>query len=482
VRLTLIFNSMGKLLLIIGGCMFFPLLWSLYYQESDALPIFLAMLITLFVGGILHIFLKSKETVRQREGFAIVTLGWIFASLFGALPYLFSGTFTSFTDAFFETISGFTTTGASALPNIEVLSHGIMFWRCMTHWLGGMGIVVLFVALLSQIGGGGLQMFKAEVPGGRLTEKIKPRVQESAKILWTTYVTLSLVLVMLLLCGGMNFFDALCHAFGAVATGGFSTKSLNIGYYDSAYIQWVLIIFMFGAGTNLAMYYLALTKKTNSFWQSEEFRLYFLIVLGSTLLIFINLMLKEPAGIEETMRAAAFQVVSMTTTTGFATVDYNQWPAFSKIILLLLMFVGGCSGSTGGSIKVGRILILLKHTGIEIFRMIHPRSVKYLKIDNKTIPDSLVINVMQFFFLYMLFFFLGTAIMAALGLDIIEAMSSVSATLCNVGFGLEEVGPAGNFAFIPPAGKWVLSFLMLLGRLEIYTVLALLLPEMWKKA
>lgn len=192
-RLTLIFNSMGKLLLIIGGCMFFPLLWSLYYQESDALPIFLAMLITLFVGGILHIFLKSKETVRQREGFAIVTLGWIFASLFGALPYLFSGTFTSFTDAFFETISGFTTTGASALPNIEVLSHGIMFWRCMTHWLGGMGIVVLFVALLSQIGGGGLQMFKAEVPGGRLTEKIKPRVQESAKILWTTYVTLSLV-------------------------------------------------------------------------------------------------------------------------------------------------------------------------------------------------------------------------------------------------------------------------------------------------
>ena len=479
-RFKLVFSSIGKILLIIGGCMLLPLLWSLYYYESDALPIIYAMLITLTVGGILNFFLKSKETIRQREGFAIVTLGWVFASIFGSLPYLLSGTFTSFTDAFFETMSGFTTTGSSVIPNIEALSHGILFWRCLTQWLGGMGLVVLFVALLSQIGGGGLQMFKAESPGGRLAEKLKPRMQESAKILWTTYVILSVVLVMLLLLGGMNFFDALCHSFGTMATGGLSTKNLSIGYYDSAFIEWVIIIFMFAAGTNLALYYLAISKRTNSFWRSEEFRLYLFIILGSTLFVFLNVMLKEPGGIEETFRTAAFQAVSMTTTTGFVTVDYNQWPAFSKIMLILLMFVGGCSGSTGGSIKVGRLLILLKHTTVEIFRLVHPRSVKYLKIGNKTIQDSLVINVMQFFFLYITAFFIGTAIMGALGLDIIEAMTSVISALCNVGYGLGDVGPTGNFAFIPPVGKWVLSFLMLLGRLEIFTVLALFLPEVWK--
>ncbi|MGI6065699.1 MAG: TrkH family potassium uptake protein [Bacillota bacterium] len=481
-RLRLVFSSIGRLLLIIGGSMVFPLLWSIYYHEPDVFPILYAMLITLTVGGILSFLLKSKETVRQREGFAIVTLGWVFASIFGALPYMFSGTFTSFTNAFFETMSGFTTTGASALPNIEVLSHGIMFWRAMTHWLGGMGIMVLFIAILSQIGGGGMQMFKAEVPGGRLTEKIKPRMQESAKILWATYVILSLVLVILLLIGGMSFFDALCHSFGTMATGGFSTRSQNIGYYDSAYIEWVLIIFMFAAGTNLALYYRAITKRTNSFWHSEEFRLYFFIILGSTCLIFLNLLLNKPGGLGENFRSAAFQAVSMVTTTGFASADFNQWPAFSRIMLMLLMFVGGCSGSTGGSIKVGRLLILFKHTTVEIFRLVHPRSVRYLKIGNKNIQDSVVINVMQFFFLYIMIFFVGTAIMGALGLDIIEAMTSVIASLCNVGFGLGGVGPTGSFAFIPAAGKWVLSFLMLLGRLEIYTVLVLFLPEVWKKS
>ncbi|HHT63753.1 MAG TPA: TrkH family potassium uptake protein [Clostridia bacterium] len=461
--------------------MLFPLLWSLYYQESHVLAIICAMLITLLAGSIMTFLFKSKETIRQREGFAIVTLGWIFASAFGSLPYLFSGTFTSFTDAFFETMSGFTTTGASIITDFETLSYGIMFWRCMTHWLGGMGIILLFVALLSQMGGGGLQMFKAEAPGGNLAEKIKPRIQESAKILWITYVLLSGILTVLLLCGGMNFFDALCHAFGTMATGGFSTKNLNIGYYESPYIQWVLIIFMFIAGTNLALYYQAIMKRNNSFWQNEEFRLYLLIALSSVALIFFNLILSKPWGVEVTARTAAFQAISMLTTTGFATADYNQWPVFSQILLILLMFVGGCSGSTGGSIKVGRLLILMKHTAVEIFRLIHPRSVKFIKIDNKTVPESIVINVLQFFFLYIMVFFMGTAMMGALGLSIIEAMTSVIASLCNVGFGLGDVGPTGSFAFIPPAGKWVLSFLMLLGRLEIYTVLVLFLPDVWKK-
>jgi len=479
VRLKLVISLTGKLLLIIGGSMFFPLLWSLYYHESDALPIFYAMLITITVGGMLTYFFKSKETVRQRESFAIVTLGWILASFFGALPYVFTGTFASYTDAFFETMSGFTTTGASVLTNIEVLSHGILFWRSLTHWLGGMGIMVLFVALLSQLGGGGLQMFKAESPGP-VAEKIKPRIQESAKILWATYVILSGIQVILLLFGGMSFFDSLCHTFGTMATGGFSTKNSSIGYYESAYIQWVIIIFMFAAGVNFSLFYIALNKKINSFWQSEEFRLYLYITLGSILVIFIYLMLKQQGSIEETIRAAAFQVVSITTTTGYMTADYEQWPVFTKIILFILMFVGGCAGSTGGSIKVGRLLILIKHTSVEIFRLIHPRSIKYLKIGNKTVQDWIVINVLQFFFLYIMIFFIGTAIMAALGLDIIEAMTSVSATIGNVGPGLGEVGPAGNYAGVPLAGKWVLSFLMLLGRLEIFTVLVLFLPEVWK--
>ncbi|ATW28387.1 potassium transporter [Candidatus Formimonas warabiya] len=459
--------------------MIFPLGWSVYYREPDALAILYALAVTMVVGGLMTFFLKSRETIRQREGFAIVSLGWIFASLFGSLPYLFSGTFVSFTDAFFETMSGFTTTGASVLTNIEVLPHGILFWRSLTHWLGGMGIMVLFVALLSQLGGGGLQMFKAESPGP-VAERIKPRIQETAKALWLTYVILSLLQVILLLFGGMNLFDALCHTFGTMATGGFSTKNLSIGYYPSPYIQWVITIFMFAAGANFALYYQMVKKRTNSFWQNEEFRLYLWITLGSILFICADLALNQPSGLEKTVRDAAFQVVSIITTTGYATVDFEKWPTFSKIILLITMFIGGCSGSTGGAVKVGRILILLKHTFIEILRLIHPRSVKCLKIGDKTVPDAVVINVLQFFFLYLLIFFLGTAVMAAFGLNMIEAFSSVATTLGNVGPGFGLVGPMGNFAAIPEAGKWFLSLFMLLGRLEIFTVLVLFVPEVWK--
>ena len=479
-RFALVLSIIGRILLIIGGTMLFPLLWSLYFQEPDALPIFFAMILTICAGGILSFFFKSKEMIRQREGFAIVTLGWIMVSTFGMLPYIFSGTLTSITDAYFETMSGFTTTGASVLTDIEAVSRGILFWRSLTHWLGGMGIMVLLIALLSQIGGGGLQVFKAEATGP-VAEKIKPRIQESAKILWTTYVIITVILVVLLLFGGMSLFDALCHAFGTTATGGFSTKNLSAGYYN-AYIQWVLTIFMFASGANFALYYTALTKRINTFWQSEEFKLYLYIVLCSTLLIFINLIIKQPGGMEETLRAAAFQVSSVITTTGFMSIDFNQWPAFSKIILLILMLVGGCAGSTGGAIKVGRFLILLKYTAVEIFKLIHPRSVKYLKIDNKKVSETIVINTMQFFFLYILVLGLGTVIMAALGLEIIEAVTAVITTLGNVGPGLGEIGPASNFSAVPAAGKWVLSFLMLLGRLEIFTVLALCLPEVWKRA
>lgn len=478
-RIKLVFNILGKLLLIIGASMFFPLLWSLYYQEKDALPIFYAMICTLFAGGVLYCSFKSQETVRQRESYAIVTLGWILVSFFGALPYLFSGTLPSLADAYFETMSGFTTTGASVLTDIEAVSHGVLFWRSLTHWLGGMGIMVLFVALLTQLGGGGMQMFKAESPGP-VAEKIKPRIKETAKILWGTYVIITAILVVLLLLGGMSLFDALCHAFGTTATGGFSTKNLSAGFYNP-YIQWVLTIFMFASGANFALYYLAFSKKINSFRQSEEFKLYLFIVLGAVLVIFLDLMHHQPGGIEETLRASAFQVSSVITTTGMMSTDFNLWPPLSKIILLLVMLIGGCAGSTAGAIKVGRILILFKYTAVELFKLVHPRSVRTVKVDQRIVTSDVLMNTMLFFFLYIVIIGLGTAAMGAIGLGLLEALTSVMTTLGNCGPGLGAVGPASNFSAVPAAGKWVLSFCMLIGRLEIFTVLVLFFPNIWRK-
>jgi len=480
VRIILVFSLLGRLLVIIGGSMLFPLLWSLYYHESDFWAILYSMVITLTVGIMSSFCFKSKETIRQREGFAIVTLGWMVASAFGSLPYLLSGVFVSVGDAFFETMSGFTTTGASVLTDIEALPRGILFWRSLTHWLGGMGIMVLFVAILSQFGGGGLQVFKAESPGP-VAERIKPRIQETAKILWATYMIISLIETLLLMVGGLNLFDALCHTFGTMATGGFSTKNQSVGYYQSPYIQWIITLFMFLAGANFALYYQAAAYRINSFWRNEEFRLYTYITFGAILIIFVDLMIHIPQGTEQTLRESAFQVVSIVTTTGFATVDFDKWPALSRVMLFALMFVGGCSGSTGGAIKIGRLLILIKHAMVEVYRLIHPRTVKYLKIGGKTVPDTVVMNVMQFFFLYMGIFFLSSVIMGSLGMGFTEALTSVAVTLGNVGPGLGEVGPAANYAHVPILGKWVLSLLMLLGRLEIYTVLVLFVPEVWRK-
>lgn len=479
-RIILVFSILGRLLLIIGGSMILPLAWSFYYQEPSISAIFKSMIMTLLAGLIITLLFKSDETIRNREGFAVVTLGWIIVSLFGSLPYMFSGTFYSFADAFFETMSGFSTTGATVLTSIENLPKGILFWRSLTHWLGGMGIMVLVVAVLSQFGGGGVPVFKAESPGP-MAERIKPRIQETAKILWVTYVIISFIETVLLVLGGMTFYDALCHTFATMATGGFSTKNQSVGYYDSAYIHWIITIFMFFSGANFALYYQAVVHRTNSFWKNEEFRFYLYIVVGATAIIFVNLMLNMPGGWERTFRESAFQVVSIITTTGFATVDFDKWPSLSRMILFILMFIGGCSGSTSGAIKVGRILILFKHTLVEISRLIHPRSVKYLKIGGKIVPDTLVINVLQFAFLYIAIFFTGAVIMGAFGLGFTEALTSVATSLGNCGPGLGSVGPTANFAHLPSLGKLFLSLLMLIGRLEIYTVLVLLTPQVWKK-
>lgn len=477
-----IINALSIILMIIGVSMVLPLLWSLYYGDFDATAFFLSSSITMIIGVAGYKTTNQDGLFLNKEVFCVVTLGWLLASCFGSLPYLFSGTLPSFADAFFETMSGFTTTGASVFTDMEVLPHGVLFWRSLTHWLGGMGIIVLFVALLSSLGVGGMQMFRAESPGGNMTEKIKPRISESAKTLWFTYLLFTVMETILLVLLGMPFFDALCHTFGTVATGGFSTKSASIGYYHSAGIEWVITIFMFLSGANFALYYQAFRAKSlRGYWYNGEFKLYTFFVLLATFFITIDLYPGSFNALGESVRQAAFQVVSLITTTGYATSDFAKWSFFSKTILVTLMFIGGCAGSTGGAIKVGRILVLLKQTKLELQRCLHPRAILSLKINGKNVEQDEVSNILQFFFIYITLGFLSTIFMSFLGLDLVTAFTSVATTIGNVGPGLNLVGPTQNFSFIPAVGKFYLSFLMLLGRLELYTVLVLFLPSFWRK-
>lgn len=479
-NIQLVINLLGRCLICLGTIMVLPLLWAVYYQGPDQTALFYSIVITLISGLVVFSVTPKKGEIRYREGFAVVTFGWLLASLYGTLPFLLSGVCTTFPDAFFESMSGFTTTGASILIDVEAIPKGILFWRSLTHWLGGMGIIVFLVAILSHLGVGANQMFRAEVPGP-VAEKITPRVSEAAKILWLTYLLMSVVLTALLCLFGMSFFDALCHTFGTLATGGFGIKNASVGFYDSPGIQWSITIFMFLSGTNFALYYQALRGRSlKAFWHSDEFRFYSAVVLAATTLIAIYIRPFYDAA-EPLIRAAAFQVVSIITTTGFSSTDFNQWAPAAQAILVTLMFVGGCSGSTSGSMKVGRILILIKQSAVEIRKLIHPRAVFSLKMEGKSLPENLVLNVLQFFFLYIIIAVLATIIMAATGLDLVSAFTSVAATLGNVGPGLGAVGPANNYAMISGFGKILLSILMLLGRLEIYTVLVLFSISFWRR-
>ncbi len=474
-------GALGIMLMLIGGAMFLPLIWSLYYGDADWSAFLITGMLTVMVGAVMYRLNDMKGSIRYKEAYAIVTVSWLLASAFGAVPFLLAGTFTSFADAFFETMSGFTTTGASVLTDIEALPHGILFWRSLTHWLGGMGIIVMFVAVLSSLGVGGLQMFKAESPGP-VAEKIKPRISESAKTLWLTYLSFTVAETLLLCLFGMSLFDALCHTFGTLATGGCSTKNASIGYYDSPAIQWVIVLFMVLAGVNFALHYQAFNSRSlKSFWRNSEFRLYVVILVAAIFLAFLGISTATEQSFAETLRQASFQVTSIMTTTGYATADFNSWAPFVKVLLVALMFVGGCAGSTGGGIKVGRILILLKQSKLEIIRATHPRAVLNLTIDGKPVGNNIVVNVLSFFSIYVVITCISTVIMTLAGLDIVSAFTSVAANLCNIGPGLELVGPTQNYGFLPMWSKFYLSFLMLLGRLELLTVMVLLVPSTWRK-
>jgi trk/ktr system potassium uptake protein len=481
-RWRFVLHVTGILNLFLGLAMVFPILVGLIYSDGSPLPIFKSMGVTLFVGLLFYLpFRREKvETITQREGMAIVAVGWTVVGLLGALPFYLSGGCPVFVDAFFESISGFTTTGSTVLTNIEVVSRGILFWRSFIQWLGGMGIIVLSVAILPFLGIGGMQLYKAEVPSP-VPDKLKPRIRDTAMILWKVYALISLAQAVLLMIGGMDLYDALCHTFTTMPTGGYSTKNASIAHYNSVYLDSVTIVFMLLAGINFSLHYQFLRGKPLVFWKDSECRFF----LGAVVLIILVVSFDIYGTVYKTLgqaiRYSAFQVVSIVTTTGYATADYEKWPAMSQLILLLCMFLGAAAGSTGGGVKAVRVMICLKYCYKELFSLIHPHAVRVIKLGGKPVPEDVTRSILGFLALYVLLFAVSTVVLSGMGVDLITAISAVAATIGNVGPGLGMVGPVENFAGIPYWGKWLLIWCMLLGRLEIYTVIILFVPEFWRK-
>ncbi len=466
---------LGSLLFYLSFAMIIPLIWALSDQSYDMPAFFFAVVLTLLVGRALMWFGSSPKELSVRESFTFVTLAWILAAAFSAIPFYASGAIPSIVDAYFEAMSGLTTTGASILTEIEVLPRGILFWRSMTHWLGGMGIIVLFVAVFPRLGVSASHMLQAESPGP-ISQRIAPRIAKTAKILWIIYILVSLAQTIALLSIGFSFFDALTHTFGTVATGGFSTRNESIASFGSSSAEWIIIVFMLVAGGNFALYYHAFFGKLRSVFADGELRFYFGTIALASILVFVNL-LRTSNEILHTWRTALFQVVSIITTTGYTTADFNEWPVFSRTMLLLLMFVGGCGGSTAGAIKQIRILVVLKFLFREIRKMIYPHAVLPLRIGKNVLQQQSVNSIVAFVGLYLVIYIISVLLLTLLGYDMTTSLSAVAATQGNIGPGLGEVGPSSSYAAMDVLAKLLLSFLMMVGRLEIYTVIAFLVPE-----
>lgn len=481
-RWHFILYIVGILLIFLGMTMLLPMLFGMYYRDQSVIPFLKSMGITIAVGTSLFACFRNSKTehISQREGMAIVAIGWTAVGLFGALPFYFGDAFHTFTDAFFESVSGFTTTGASILTNIEAVSKGLLFWRSFIQWLGGMGIIVLSVAILPFLGVGGMQLYKAEVPSP-VPDKLKPRISETAKSLWKVYALISLAETLLLMIGGMDLFDALCHTFTTMPTGGFSTKNASIAHFNSLYFDLVIIIFMLFAGINFSLHYQMLTGKSLAIWRNSESRFFLGIVILLSLMVSFNVYGNVYESIGQSIRFGLFQVVSIITTTGFVTYDYELWPAMSQIILFLCMFIGASAGSTGGGMKCIRIMLCIKYCYKELFSLIHPHAVTHVKISGKPVSEDVMRSILGFLALYMGLFAVCSVLLAGMGVDFVTAIAAVGSSIGNVGPGFGMVGPVDNYAAIPFAGKWLLLWCMLLGRLEIYTVIILLVPEFWRK-
>lgn len=475
---SIILYLIGWILNFEAAFMVLPCIVALIYGETDLWSFLAAICLCLALGVPLVARKPRSRIFYTKEGFLTVALSWIILSIMGALPFVFSGSIPSFVDALFETVSGFTTTGASILPEVESLSHSILFWRSFTHWIGGMGVLVFILSLLPMTGGYHMNLMKAESPGPSVS-KLMPRVRSTAKILYEIYLVLTIIEILFLLAGKMDLFDALTTAFGTAGTGGFGIKNDSLAGY-STYLQNVVTIFMILFGINFNIYFLILIGKFKQAVLSEELRYYLGVIAASILVIGLNTREFFPS-LGTSFQQAAFQVGSIITTTGFATTDFNTWPAVSKTILVMLMFVGACAGSTGGGIKVSRFVILFKTIRKEIRMFIHPQTVKKIRMDGKSIEHEVVRSVNVFMITYVIIFSLSVLLIGFNEFDLVTNFTAVAATLNNIGPGLELVGPTQNFGFFSDASKLVLIFDMLAGRLEIFPLLLLFTPESWKK-
>ena len=468
----------GRILLTEAALLALPLVTALLYGEPAG-PFLIPALVLVLVGLVLSGRKPQRTALYARDGLAVVALAWIAMSAFGALPFVISGDIPNFVDAFFETVSGFTTTGASILTDVESLSRGGLFWRSFTHWVGGMGVLVFVMAILPMTDGHGMHLMRAEVPGPSVG-KLVSRMSDSAKILYGIYLAMTVIEIILLLAGGMPLFDACVHAFGTAGTGGFSNRALSVGTYQNAYYDIVIGVFMLLFGVNFNLYYFLLVRRFREVFRSEELRAYLLIVTASVLAITVNIV-HIYGSAATSLRHAFFQVSSIITTTGYSTVDFNTWPTFSKAILVVLMFVGACAGSTGGGVKCSRVLLLLKNVRREIRQIIHPRSVNVVKLDGRVVEEKVLHTVTIFLGAYMLIIFAACLVVALDNFSFGTTFTAVVACISNIGPGLELVGPTGNFDCYSFLSKIVMIFDMLAGRLEIYPLMIFFLPSTWKR-
>lgn len=475
----MVFGTVGKIVLVEALMLLLPCFTSFYYKEECAWSILFAVLIAVVTGTILTVVCRTNnDVIYAKEGFTTVTLSWILLSLIGALPFTISGEIPNYIDAVFETVSGFTTTGASILTDVEAMSKGLLFWRSLTHWIGGMGVLVFVMAILPNVSKRSIHIMRAEVPGP-VVGKLVPKIRDTAKILYLIYIVMTVIEVLLLYFGGMSFFDSLLHSFGTAGTGGFGIKADSLGSYTS-YQQWVVAIFMLLFGVNFNIYYLLLMRKFKSIAKSTEVWVYFGIVAVAIIMIAINIY-PLYGDVSDTIKHSAFQVSSIITTTGYATQDFNLWPSFSKAIIFCLMLVGACAGSTGGGFKVSRFVILLKKIHSEIKRLVHPRSVKVVTFEGKRLEEQTITGVCVYLAIYIIFFVLLFLAVSIDRFDFETNFTAVASCFNNIGPGLGEVGPASSYAGYSNFSKIVLSLAMLLGRLEIFPLVICAMPATWSK-
>jgi len=479
------FYIVGVLLIILGLSMFFSVACSLIFNDGDLVPLLQSIAVTILSGFTLIILFKSKEKqeLTTHDGFAVVTIGWIAIVIFSAFPFYFSG-ILNYVDSFFEAMSGLTTTGASVLGHsntlmTEDLPHGILFWRSFTQFIGGMGIIVFSIAILPMLGMGGVQLFRAEV-AGPVADKITPRVKQTAKLLWGIYVGLVLILCLILKIEGMSWFDAICHSFTTIATGGFSTKNASIGAY-SGVIQWTIIVFMFVAATNFSLHYYFIAKGKFGYYKDHEFRVYFALCIIFSILFFINIVGTNKYETDlSSFRHSVFTAVSILTTTGFSTENYNEWPQMSKTLLFFLFFIGGSAGSTTGGMKIIRSIVVIKYLAYEVRKLLHPKGIFNINIGKINIDDNIVRATLGFYLFYIFIFVFTSVFLSFTGLDVETALTASASAIGNIGPGLGTVGPYDNWGHLTDLAKWLTSFCMLLGRLEIFTVVVLFSRSFWK--